>query len=333
MTQLYPLLMLPAFDPRPWGKLDLSPIYPNHKFIEKIGEAWLTGDNCAVANGALAGRTLAEVSKEFGPVLVGTAARDPRRFPLLMKFLFPAEKLSVQVHPDDATAQEFGEPWGKTECWYVAHARPGSQIALGLKPGVTRAEFEQAIYDKRAEDSLNWIDVSQGEMIYVAGGTVHTLGPGSVIVETQQQSDTTYRLYDYGRPRPLHLERGLASVKEQVASGKVIRSTPAEIDGGKNRRSAMIAAPYFVVDMYELKAPHEFSTRDESGKDSAQILVAVEGCGIVEAPGQAPVTLAKGDAVVIPAALEQFVVRPQWAVEFLRAFVPGGEVAEPATRL
>ena len=325
--------MSPAFDPRPWGTLDLSPIYPNQKFTEKIGEAWLTGDTCVVSNGPLAQRTLAELSKESGAELVGTAARDPQRFPLLLKFLFPAEKLSVQVHPDDATAKGFGEPWGKTECWYIAHARPGSQIALGLKAGVTRAQFAQAIQEKRAEELLHWINVYQGEMIYVAGGTVHTLGPGSVIVETQQQSDTTYRLYDYGRPRPLHLERGLAAVKEQVVSGKVIRPVPVMIDGGKNRKSSMIAAPYFTVDMLELKEPQEFSTFDESRKNSAQILVAIEGCGFVEAPGLAPVTLAKGDAVVIPAALERFAVRPQWAIEFLKAFVPGTEVAEPATRL
>jgi mannose-6-phosphate isomerase len=325
--------MSPAFDPRPWGTLDLSPIYPNHKFNEKIGEAWLTGENCQVANGALAKRTLAELSKEFGPQLVGTAARDRQSFPLLMKFLFPEEKLSVQVHPDDATAQRFGEPWGKTECWYVAHARPGSQIALGLKRGATRSQLEAAIHEKRAEELLNWVNVYQGEMIYVAGGTVHTLGPGSVLVETQQQSDTTYRLYDYGRPRPLHLEQGLASVKEHVASGKVIRPAPVAIDGGKNRLSSMIAAPYFSVDLFELKEPHEFSTKDGSGADSAQIMVAVEGCGIVEVAGCAPVTLAKGDAVVIPAVLEKFRVRPQWAVEFLKAYVPGGNLPEPATRL
>ncbi len=268
MSQLYPFLMSPAFDPRPWGTLDLSAIYPNHKFNERIGEAWLTGDNCVVANGPLAKRSLRDLSKEFGSELVGTAAPDPQRFPLLLKFLFPEEKLSVQVHPDDETAQRFGEPWGKTECWYVAHAKPGSQIALGLKPGVTRAQFEQAIHDKRAEELLNWINVYQGEMIYVAGGTVHTLGPGSVMVETQQQSDTTYRLYDYGRPRPLHLEQGLGAVKERTASGKVIRPAPVAINGGKNRRSSMIAAPYFTVDLFELKAPQDFSTSaSESEKD------------------------------------------------------------------
>jgi len=327
--------MSPAFDPRPWGTLDLSAIYPNAKFNERIGEAWLTGDNCVVANGPLAKRSLADLSKEFGSALVGTAAPDPQRFPLLLKFLFPEEKLSVQVHPDDATAQRFGEPWGKTECWYVAHAKPGSQIALGLKPGVTRAQFEQAIHDKRAEELLNWINVYQGEMIYVAGGTVHTLGPGSVIVETQQQSDTTYRLYDYGRPRPLHLERGLASVKERTASGKVIRPAPVTINGSKSRRSSMIIAPYFTVDLFELKEPQAFSTAgtDDAGKTSVQILVAVEGCGVVEAEGHDPVTLIRGDAVVIPAALQGFTVRPQWAIEFLKGSVPSGTVPEPATRL
>jgi mannose-6-phosphate isomerase len=325
--------MQPAFDPRPWGTLDLSAIYPNHKFNEPIGEAWLTGDNCVVANGPLAKRSLSDLSKEFGADLVGTAARDPQRFPLLLKFLFPEEKLSVQVHPDDATAQRFGEPWGKTECWYVAHARPGSQIALGLKPGVTVAQFEQSIHEKRAEELLNWINVYQGEMIYVAGGTVHTLGPGSVIVETQQQSDTTYRLYDYGRGRPLDLERGLASVKEHTAAGKVIRPAPVSIHGGKSRQSSMIAAPYFTVDLFELNEPQVFSTADNSGKTSVQIMVAVEGCGVVEAQDRDPVTLAKGDAVVIPAAVQGFTVRPQWQSEFLKASVPSGTVPEPATRM
>src|SRR5438270_38763 len=244
MSQLYPLLMLPGFDPRPWGTTDLSPIYPNHRFSEKIGEAWLSGDECKVNNGPHSGKTLARLSEQFQRELVGDAARDPRRFPLLLKFLFPHEKLSVQVHPDDVQALHVGQPWGKTECWYVAHAKPGAQIGLGLKPGVTAANLEEAIHQNRAEEVLNWMNVFAGEMIYVAGGTVHTLGPGSVIVETQQQSDTTYRLYDYGRPRPLHLECGLASVKERVASGKVIRPGPVSIHGGKSRQSSMIAAPY-----------------------------------------------------------------------------------------
>jgi mannose-6-phosphate isomerase len=329
MSELYPLLMTPAFDPRPWGTLDLSPIYPHQRFEEKIGEAWLTGDACKVANGPLRGKSLAELSTRFGRELVGEAARDPNRFPLLLKFLFPHEKLSVQVHPDDEAARRVGEPWGKTECWYVAHATPGAQIGLGLKAGVTREQFEKAIQENRAEDLLNWINVFPGEMIYVAGGTVHTLGPNSIIVETQQQSDTTYRLYDYGRPRELHLKEGLAAVKENVKSGKVVRPAPTQVNG--NRQASLIAAPYFSIEMFELKEPCKFEA--ESDKSSVQILVAVEGCGVVETNGTEPVTLAKGDAVVVPASIGEFRVRPQWAVEFLKAKVPGKTLPEPMTRM
>ena len=333
MNDLYPLLMSPVFDPRPWGTTDLSPIYPNHRFEEKIGEAWLTGDEGKVANGPLRGKSLTELSTQYGRELVGEAATDAARFPLLTKFLFPHEKLSVQVHPDDEGARRAGQPCGKTECWYVAHAKPGAQIALGLKPGVTVAQLEHAIHEKRAEDLLNWLNVYTGDMIYVSGGTVHTLGPGSVIVETQQQSDTTYRLYDYGRPRELHLKDGLAAVKVNANSGKVVRPAPVQLHGSKNRHAALVSAPYFVVDMFEAKEPLELATCDDSGRSSVQILVAVEGCGVIEAAGMDPVTLAKGDAVVVPACVGKFGVRPQWALEFLRAYVPGKPLPEPETRM
>jgi len=325
--------MQPAFDPRPWGTLDLSPIYPHHKFEEKIGEVWLTGDACQVANGPLKGKSLAELSSQYGREFVGDAAPDPGRFPLLLKFLFPHDKLSIQVHPDNQAARRVGQPWGKTECWYVAHARPGTQIGLGLKPGATKEQFEQAIHEQRAEELLNWINVYPGEMIYVAGGTVHTLGPGAIIVETQQQSDTTYRLYDYGRPRELHLKEGMAAIKEKVKSGKVIRPAPSNLNGSTNRRAPLISSPYFVVEMFELKQPHKFRTEDNPGKRSLQILVGVEGCGIVEAPGANPVTLARGDAVVVPAAVGEFQVRPQWSAEFIHATVPGTALPEPETRM
>lgn len=333
MSELYPLLMSPVFDPRPWGTLDLSPIYPNQKFSEKIGESWLTGDACEVANGPLKGQSLAHLSEKFGPELVGEASRDPKRFPLLLKFLFPHEKLSVQVHPDDECAQQVGQPWGKTECWYVADAQPGAQVALGLKPGVSCEQLEKAIHDKNAEALLNWIDIQRGDLIYVAGGTVHTLGPGSVLVETQQQSDTTYRLYDYGRPRELHLKEGLAAVKEVVGSGKVVR--PA-VEAWRNgfHREELVAAPYFVVEKFALRREQKsFSTADESGVRSVQILVGLEGCGVVAAHGSEPVTFGKGDAVVIPAAIWNFEVRPQWELEFVMAHVPGKPLPEPKTTM
>jgi mannose-6-phosphate isomerase len=330
MGDLYPLLMQPAFDPRPWGTKDLSPIYPNHRFSENIGESWLTGDDCKVANGPLSGQSLAELAKQYGRNLIGDAPQDSSRFPLLLKFLFPHEKLSVQVHPDDEAAHAVGEPCGKTECWYVAYAKPGSQIALGLKKGVTRTQLQSAIKQQTAEELLNWVNVYPGEMIYVAGGTVHTLGPGSIIVETQQQSDTTYRLYDYGRPRELHLERGLAAVKEKVASGKTIRTQSPELNGNWHER--LISAPYFVVEKFSAKEKHEFQTAaDADSKSSVQILVAIDGCASVEVAGAPPATFSKGDAIVIPASTGEFQVRPQWSVEFLKASVPGRSLPEPET--
>ncbi len=334
MAELYPLLLLPEFSPRPWGALDLSPIYSGRKFTEKIGEAWLTGDECRVANGPLAGQRLADVSARYGRELVGKSARDANQFPLLLKFLFPHDKLSVQVHPDDECAQRVGQPWGKTECWYVLAAEPGAQVALGLKPGTTRNQLREAIEQTRAEELLNWIEIHQGEMIYVAGGTVHAISPGSILVETQQSSDTTYRLYDYGRPRPLHLDQGLNAVKERTGSGKVVRSSEDTLRTSNNGNSSeLITSPYFVVDKFALKEPKEFSAHGGVDHASVQILVALEGCGVVEAEGTEPVTFARGDAVVIPASIDDYRVRPQWTLEFLRARVPSGPLPEPVTRI
>ena len=309
----------------------MSPIYP-HRFKEKIGESWLTGDHCKVQNGALAGKSLAELATRYRRDLVGDAAADQSRFPLLAKFLFPHEKLSVQVHPDDNHARALGQPWGKTECWYVTHAQPGAEIGLGLKPGTTLAQFENAIHEKRAEEMLNWIKVFVGDMIYVAGGTVHTLGPGSVIVETQQQSDTTFRLYDYGRPRELHLQDGLRVIKESVGSGKVKPQPFAKFGRNGNRVQPLVASAYFEVEKFELSAPQDFDFRD-AAKSSAQILVAIQGAAGVEALGCEPVNLNKGDAVVLPASLSQFRVHPLPTVEFLKSYVPDGAAPEPEISL
>jgi mannose-6-phosphate isomerase len=330
MEKLYPFLMTPEFDPRPWGTLDLSPIYPNHHCKEKIGEAWLTGDHCKIANGPLAGQRLDEVSRKFGRALVGGAARDAHRFPLLLKFLFPREKLSVQVHPDDAAAQKAGEPWGKTECWYFAHTQPGAQIGLGLKNGVTREQFAQAVEENRAEELLNFVDVHAGDMIYVGAGTVHTLGPGSILIETQQQSDATYRLYDYGRPRELHLERGLAAIKTDAVAGKVSAAPMSSLPGGEGTR--LVLAPYFAVNKYTLSRAQAFTTSDPGGADSVQILVGVEGSAAVKCEGCPDAEFAKGDAVVVPASAKAFRVEPEGRVEFLVSRVPERALREPVTQ-
>src|SRR5215831_2958718 len=198
MSDLYPLLLRPQFHERVWGSRNLAPLYSQSIPGNPVGEAWLTGDACEVANGPLAGCTLASVTCQFGKQLLGERNGTSSSFPLLVKFLFPQDKLSVQVHPDDEAAARLRQACGKTECWYVLQAAPGAQIGLGLKPGTTKNDVERAIRETRMEQLLNWIEVRPGEMFYVDAGTVHSIGPGSVLVETQQNSDTTYRLYDYG---------------------------------------------------------------------------------------------------------------------------------------
>ncbi|HYG99304.1 MAG TPA: type I phosphomannose isomerase catalytic subunit [Terriglobales bacterium] len=315
MSDLYPLLMKPYFDPRPWGARDLAPIYDFHVHPgeESIGEVWLTWDNCEVANGPLAGTKLGDLCKRFRRDLVGTAARETDRYPLLIKFLFPQDKLSVQVHPDDATAQKQGQPCGKTECWYVVQAEDRAEIALGLKTGTSREEFERSIAENRAEELLNWMKPKAGEMIFVDAGTVHTLGAGAIILETQQNSDITYRLYDYGRPRELHVKDGIAAMKESTAAG-VVPATP--IGPGHER---LVSSECFVVEKSSLSEPRTFRT--QPGR-SAQNLVAVDGCAAVETPGAQPVLFQRGEAIVIPAGISEFTVRPQWQVEFLKAGLP-----------
>jgi mannose-6-phosphate isomerase len=319
MSELYPLLMSPEFHERVWGSRDLAPIYDRRiaPGDPAVGEAWLTGDECKVANGRLQGNSLRELTKIFGEKLIGTRAGQ-ERFPLLIKFLFPQEKLSVQVHPDDDGARKIGQACGKTECWYVLKAVPGAQVGLGLKPGTTREQLKQAIHETRAEKLLNWIDIHPGDLIYVDAGTVHAIGPGSVIVETQQNSDTTYRLYDYGRPRELHVEQGLAATKEKTHAGKV---SPKSSSNGDLH---LVESPCFAIEKWHLEKSRQLAT-----STSPMILVALNGCGVIESQGTAPVTFAKGDAVVIPAALGGYELRPQWQLECLSIQLPSGEVAEP----
>ena len=321
MSELYPLLLIPIFDERPWGARDLRPIY-RQAVKQPIGESWLTWEANRVANGPLTGRTLGELAKQFRRRLVGNASVYEDRFPLLVKFLFACEKLSVQVHPDDEQARRIGQACGKTECWYVLKADAGAQVALGLKPGVTLDRLERAIHANNAEELLNWMTLHEGDMIFVDAGTVHTIGGGSILVETQQTSDTTYRLYDYGRPRELHIAEGLAAVKVKANAGKVVHQA-------SDPPSVLVRAPYFQVE----KLPVRETLHGRVDSTSPHVLVAIRGSGVVESQGMEPISFAQGEALVIPAATPDYGVRPQWELELMRMSVPAEAVAVPETIL
>jgi mannose-6-phosphate isomerase len=200
LVHLPPFLIEPRFVGRVWGYDDLRPWYDRVADGEPIGEVWLTGDECRIATGFYAGETLGALFNQEPVALLGPAA--PRaESPLLVKMIFARQKLSVQVHPDDRMARKYGQPRGKTECWYALAAEPGAQVAAGLKPGLTMEQVKAGIQNGSLEESLNLLPIFQDDMIFVDAGTVHAIWPGSILLETQQNSDITYRMYDYGRPR------------------------------------------------------------------------------------------------------------------------------------
>ena len=168
-AQLAPFRIDPIYDPRVWGYRDLRPWYDRESKGVPIGEVWLTGDACLVATGPYAGQKLASLFAEAPKALLGEGAASPAS-PLLIKVLFAKEKLSVQVHPDDKMAQKYGDPRGKTECWYALAAEPGAEVALGLNPGVTLDDVREGIQAGTLESSLHMEPVVAGDMIFVDAG-------------------------------------------------------------------------------------------------------------------------------------------------------------------
>jgi len=258
--------------------------------LEKpVGEAWLTSEECPIVEGSLRGETLGKAAGERPELL---AAPEVGGFPLLIKVLFPREKLSVQVHPNDAQALAAGKPHGqgKTECWYVLSADPGATIALGFKEALTLDQVREAIDDGTLEDKLDAVPVKAGDMIFVEAGTVHAIGPGVVILETQQYSDVTYRMFDYGRPRELHLEAGLAVTRVTTGAKPVV---PVEVEG----HTELVCSNYFIVDRFDMLAQRSVEL---GHANELQILIALEaGCTLIAEDGSATV-LPKAHAVVVP---------------------------------
>jgi mannose-6-phosphate isomerase len=237
-----PVSLRPIFSERIWGVETLPQWYAQPEAGRLVGEAWLTAETCVVDAGTFAGVSLAEMTKRFPEAFAGG---DSAEFPLLVKTLFPREKLSVQVHPNDAQAAALGLGRGKTECWYVLSAEPGAELALGFREEISADAVRAAIADGTLEEKLRYLPVKAGDMVFVEAGTVHSIGPGMVILETQEYSDITYRLYDYGRPRELHVDVGLAVTRTATGAGLV---APVAMDGF----TRLVASDYFVVDRFVL---------------------------------------------------------------------------------
>ncbi len=226
--------------PRIWGTRNLAPWFPSDDLTEPIGEVWLSGDDCTALSGPLKGQSLRAICTVHAKAMLGDG-NDGLGSPLLIKILFAQEKLSVQVHPDDELAQRQGQPRGKTECWYALEASADAKVACGLKAGASLARIESSLRDHTLEDLLNVLPVAAGETVFVDAGTVHAIWPGAVLLETQQNSDVTYRLYDYGRPRALHIRESLGALKLTTGAGKV----PVRSQGD---REILVDCAYFRIE-------------------------------------------------------------------------------------
>jgi len=311
LSELTPFRIEPRFVGRVWGYSDLRPWYDRPKEAEPVGEVWLTGDECVVETGPQAGKKLGALFAEAPEAMLG--AGRPAGSPLLLKVIFAKEKLSVQVHPDDRMAQKYGQPRGKTECWYALAAEPGAVVACGLKPGVTLERVKRGIADGTLEESLEMLAVTAGEMIYVDAGTVHAIWPGSILLETQQNSDVTYRMYDYGRPRELHVEKSLEATRLTTRAGKVAARTGAD-------RTTLVDAEYFRVEKIPVAGSRASATLRAPGEAAQGLayLFAAAGRARISGADMETVELPQRGVVAIPACSPAFTVEDLGGLELIR---------------
>jgi len=320
-----PFRLAPWLSERPWGFQDLRPWYDLVAKGKPIGEVWLTGDQCVAATGPHTGQTLAEIFRQAPQAMLGPSAPSPDS-PLLLKVIFAKQKLSVQVHPDDKMAHKYGEPRGKTECWYALAAEPGAQLALGLKPGSTLDDVKVGIEAGTLEQCLDVLDVATRDMVFVDAGTVHAIWPGSILLETQQNCDLTYRMYDYGRGRELHIEKSLEATQLKTRAGKVTPRALAD-------RTVLIEKEYFCVERISVSGSRPGATLRGENEPARglQYLFAVQGSARIcsaDAGGPAfeAVELPARSVVAIPAASPEFVVENLGGLDLIRITPrwPGG---------
>ena len=309
---MYPFTFHPLFKERVWGGRMLESLYqkPLPPGVP-IGESWeisdRPGDVSVIANGPLAGKDLRWLMQHHPGELLGSAKSQQGRFPLLVKLLDARQKLSLQVHPPKAKAEQLGgEP--KTEMWYVADAAPTAELFAGLKPGVTRQEFEQRLQNGTVADCFQRLPVTPGDAMFLPSGRVHAIGSGLVVFEIQQNSDTTYRVFDWnrtgldGKPRQLHIPESLASIDFNDYAPALVPQHYQEQNG--LRRRALVKDPLFSVELVTalLQTSMPLSSK-------LRILGVVEGQVTASAGGQ-QATAGKGQFILLPASVKAELALP-----------------------
>lgn len=286
--------------------------------ISPTAEAWIVHAENQIASGPLKGLTLEQASQKYGAELLGTRVAEyvKGQFPLLIKLLDCKQWLSLQVHPDDEGAVKLEGPdaVGKTEAWYFLDADPGSQILAGLKPGASLAQFSAAVGSSSVLECVQYLDVHSGDFVYIPAGTIHALGPGLLVYEIQQNSNITYRVYDWDRPlssgRVLHVEQSRASAR---SNGQV--QAVSTVDISENAFHSLAACPYFRLSM--LKMNHSVQTLP-SNSETFSVLTVAAGSVQVEYAGQT-LPLNALETLFIPAACGAVLIHSEGEAQILHA--------------
>jgi mannose-6-phosphate isomerase len=317
---LYPLRFEPIYQYRLWGGRRLASLLTAQLPGDgPIGETWVLSDRedhpSRVVNGSLKGQTIGQVLEQFPEQVMGKFAGRFRRFPLLLKFLDAREMLSVQVHPSDPET-------GKTEAWVVLEAGATSRIYAGLKPSTTEADLRQALSNGSVTDRLACFHPKPGDAVILPAGTVHSLGGGVVAFEVQQNSDVTFRLFDWnridsrtGQPRPLQVDQALASINFAERAGGLV--TPVVEATSPVSREKVFHCDYFWLS--RLRGENPFTVGTAAGVPS--VLVCIAGTGQIEHSG-VTYEAGKGDVLLLPAVLGACMFQPRGAVNVLEIEIP-----------
>lgn len=305
---LYPLKFEPVYKEKIWGG-NMLHIFLNREIpSDKIGESWELSDRedgmSYVSNGYLRGKSLRDLILEYQSQLLGTTIVNRYRLncPLLFKFIDADDKLSVQVHPDDIYAQNHNEPNGKEEFWYILYAKKNAKVIYGLKEGLAKEDIEAAVKDGRIGQILKEVYVNEGDFLWIPAGTVHAILDGLFVAEIQQNSDTTYRLYDWdrknaqGESRTLHINQALEVIKNPPETD----TKPCIKDAAMEKGPAI---KEFQTDKIKINSKYS----DTSNPSGYSVYMVLDGEGqILYDNGSEPIR--RGDTVMIPAALGSYVM-------------------------
>ena len=306
---MYPIKLKPAFKDYLWGGTRLRDDFGKDCDFDKIAESWELSchkdGNSVVADDEFAGLTLAQYIEKEGKSVLGTNCEKFENFPILIKLIDAKDNLSVQVHPNNEYAQRVEGEYGKTEMWYVVDCDEGASLLYGFKHNITKEEFRERIENNTLLEVTNSVPVKKGDVFFIEAGTLHAIGKGILIAEIQQNSNTTYRIYDYGRvgadgkPRQLHIDKAV-DVTNLCPAKPYPQSEPVDMGGWTKKRLAK--CEYFTVDVINV----DTSAALEADKSSFVNILVLDGGCVLSSEGNDAVELKKGDSVFIPAGLGKF---------------------------